>query len=39
MSDLAKTGEIVVAEVAGNIIGAVAYIPAHRANAPYFEQA
>jgi hypothetical protein len=27
MSDLAKTGEIVVAEVAGNIIGAVAYIP------------
>jgi GNAT superfamily N-acetyltransferase len=39
MSDLAKTGEIVVAEVAANIVGAVAYIPPHREKAPYFDQA
>jgi GNAT superfamily N-acetyltransferase len=39
MSDLAKTGEIVVAEVAAEIVGAVAYIPPHRAKAPYFDQA
>jgi GNAT superfamily N-acetyltransferase len=39
MSDLAKTGEIVVAEVAAGIAGAVAYIPPHRAKASYFDQA
>ena len=39
MSDLAKTGEIVVAEVAANIVGAVAYIPPHREKASYFDQA
>jgi GNAT superfamily N-acetyltransferase len=38
MSDLAKTGEIVIAEVAANIVGAVAYIPPNRAKAPYFDQ-
>ena len=39
MSNLAKTGEIVVAELAGNIVGAVAYIPPRRAKAPYFDEA
>ena len=39
MSELAERGEIVVAEVAGNIIGAVAYIPPHRPKAPYFGEA
>jgi GNAT superfamily N-acetyltransferase len=39
MSDLAKTGEIVVAETSGNIVGAVAYIPAHRVKPRYFETA
>jgi GNAT superfamily N-acetyltransferase len=39
MSDLAKNGEIVIGEVAANIVGAVAYIPPHRAKAPYFDQA
>ena len=39
MSDLAQTGEIVVAEVAANIVGAVAYIPPHRKKASYFDQA
>jgi GNAT superfamily N-acetyltransferase len=39
MSDLAKTGEIVVAEIAANIVGAVAYIPPHQRKAPYFDQA
>jgi ribosomal protein S18 acetylase RimI-like enzyme len=28
-----------VAELAGNIVGAVAYIPPHRPKAPYFEKA
>src|SRR5262245_11960819 len=39
MSDLAKTGEIVVADLAATIVGAVAYIPPHRAKASYFDQA
>src|SRR6202142_482145 len=39
MSDIAKSGEIVVAEIAGNIVGAVAYIPPHRRKAAYFDQA
>src|ERR1700738_836708 len=39
MSDLAKSGEIVVAEIAANIVGAVAYIPPHRGKAAYFDQA
>jgi GNAT superfamily N-acetyltransferase len=39
MSDLAKNGEIVVAEIAANIVGAVAYIPPHRKKAAYFDQA
>jgi len=39
MSDLAKSGEIVVAEIAANIVGAVAYIPPHQGKAPYFDQA
>lgn len=34
MSDLAKSGEIVVAETAANIVGAVAYIPPHRGRQP-----
>ena len=39
MSGLAKSGEIVVAEIAANIVGAVAYIPPHQRKAPYFDQA
>src|SRR5205807_6163200 len=39
MSDLAKSGEIVVAEIAANIVGAVAYIPPHQRKAAYFDQA
>jgi ribosomal protein S18 acetylase RimI-like enzyme len=39
MSDLAKTGEIVVAEIAATIVGAVAYIPPHRDKPRYFDQA
>ena len=39
MSTLAEHGEIMVAELAGNIVGAVAYIPPHRPRAPYFEKA
>jgi len=39
MSDLAKGGEIVVAEIAGNIAGAVAYIPPHQGKPRYFDQA
>jgi len=39
MSNLAKTGEIVVAETSGSIVGAVAYIPPHRAKPPYFDEA
>lgn len=39
MSDIAKTGEIVIAEVGASIVGAVAYIPPHRKKASYFDQA
>jgi hypothetical protein len=39
MSDLAKSGEIVVAEIAANIVGAVAYIPPQQRKAAYFDQA
>jgi len=39
MSDLEKSGEIVVAEIAANIVGAVAYIPPHQRKAAYFDQA
>jgi hypothetical protein len=39
MSDLAKTGEIVVAEASGSIVGAVVYIPPHRRKARYFDEA
>jgi len=39
MSELAERGEILIAEIAGHIAGAVAYIPPHRPKAPYFEQA
>jgi GNAT superfamily N-acetyltransferase len=39
MSELAYHGEIVVAEMADSIIGAVAYIPPHRSKASYFEAA
>lgn len=39
MSDLARTGEIVVAETSGSIVGAVAYIPPHCAKARYFDKA
>ena len=39
MSSLAKHGEIMVAELAGNIVGAVAYIPPYRPKAHYFEKA
>jgi predicted N-acetyltransferase YhbS len=39
MSELAKTGEIVVAETSGRIVGAVAYIPPHRAKPRYFDEA
>jgi GNAT superfamily N-acetyltransferase len=38
MSALASQGEIVVAEVAGTIAGAVVYIPPHRPRAKYFDQ-
>jgi GNAT superfamily N-acetyltransferase len=39
MSALAGQGEIVVADLAGTIAGAVAYIPPHRPKASYFDQA
>ena len=39
MSDLAKAGEIVIAETSGNIVGAVAYIPPHRPKPRYFDRA
>ena len=39
MAVLAQQGEIIVAEHAGDIIGAVAYIPPHRPKAAYFDQA
>jgi ribosomal protein S18 acetylase RimI-like enzyme len=39
MSDLARTGEIIVAETAGSIAGAVAYIPSHRPKPRYFDPA
>jgi GNAT superfamily N-acetyltransferase len=39
MSDLARSGEIVVAEIGANIVGGVAYIPPHRRKAAYFDQA
>ncbi len=39
MSDLAKTGEIVVAETSGGIVGAVAYIPPDRPKPRYFDKA
>src|ERR1700744_4215745 len=39
MSDLAKSGEIVVAEIAANIVGGVAYIPPYQRKASYFDQA
>ena len=39
MSDLAKTGEIVVADSSGRIVGAVAYIPADRPKPRYFNRA
>ena len=39
MSDLTKSGEIVIAEIAGNIVGAVAYIPPHRRKESNFDQA
>ncbi len=38
MSALAEQGEIIVAEIAGTIAGAAAYIPAHRRKAEYFDQ-
>jgi len=36
MSELAERGEIIVAEAAEHIIGAVAYIPPHRAEGILF---
>jgi GNAT superfamily N-acetyltransferase len=39
MSDLAKGGEIVIAEIAAHIVGAVAYLPPHQRKASYFDQA
>lgn len=39
MSNLAKTGEIVVAEKSGSIVGAVAYIPPGNKKPRYFDQA
>lgn len=39
MSDLSKSGEIVVAEISASIVGAVAYIPPRRRKAAYFDQA
>jgi ribosomal protein S18 acetylase RimI-like enzyme len=38
MSALADGGEIIVAELDGTIIGAVAYIPPGSPKAPYFDQ-
>ena len=37
MADLAKTGEIIVAETGGKIIGGVAYIGPSKPKAEYFE--
>jgi len=39
MADLSRSGEIVVAEIAADIVGAVAYIPPNRRKAHYFDQA
>jgi len=38
MSSLVEHGEIMVAELAGSIVGAVAYFPPHRPKAAYFEK-
>lgn len=39
MAGLAEAGELIVAESAGGLIGAVAYIPPGRPKADYFDQA
>ena len=39
MADLSRSGEIVVAEIAADIVGAVAYIPPNQRKAHYFDQA
>src|SRR5450755_4487084 len=39
MPDLAQTGEIIVAERDGRIVGGVAYIPAGKPKADYFDRA
>jgi ribosomal protein S18 acetylase RimI-like enzyme len=38
MSELASTGEIVLAEIDGHVAGAVAYVPAGKPKANYFDQ-
>jgi ribosomal protein S18 acetylase RimI-like enzyme len=38
MSDLASTGEIILAEIKGRIVGGVAYIPAGTPKRAYFDQ-
>lgn len=38
MSKLSKSGEIVLAEASGCIVGAVAYIPPHSAKPAYFDR-
>jgi ribosomal protein S18 acetylase RimI-like enzyme len=39
MSDLASTGEIILAEINGRIAGGVVYVPGGKPKAAYFDQA
>jgi GNAT superfamily N-acetyltransferase len=38
MSELARTGEVVLAEIDGHVAGGVAYVPGGRPKADYFDQ-
>jgi ribosomal protein S18 acetylase RimI-like enzyme len=38
MSDLASTGEVILAEIKGRIVGGVAYIPGGKPKRAYFDQ-
>jgi ribosomal protein S18 acetylase RimI-like enzyme len=38
MSDLASTGEITLAEINGQVVGGVAYVPGGKPKAAYFDQ-
>jgi hypothetical protein len=38
MSDLASTGEIILAEINGRLVGGVVYVPGGKPKAAYFDQ-